>query len=157
MIFWSWFAKHPDQIFDSLSGCVIEKPNHKSAAPDKILYIGGNSPQWQQGEPRRINLDIWRVPNLVAEIADTTLAIDLDEKKQLYASLAIPEYWVIDIRGKRVIAFLLQPNGKYQEIETSQALTGLPIILLEETLTQLEQGNNGTAALWFSQKIDSQK
>jgi Uma2 family endonuclease len=103
LIFGFWFAKHPEEIFDSLSGCVIEKPNHKSAAPDKILYIGGNSPQWQQGEPRRINLDIWRVPNLVAEIADTTLAIDLDEKKQLYASLAIPEYWVIDIRGNPLI------------------------------------------------------
>nr|WP_233428096.1 Uma2 family endonuclease [Planktothrix agardhii] len=25
--------------------------------------------------------------------------MDLDEKKQLYAGLGVPEYWVIDIRG----------------------------------------------------------
>lgn len=153
LIFGFWFAKYPEQIFDSLSGCVIEKPLTKSAAPDKILYIGGNSPQWQPGEPRRINLDQWRVPDLVAEIADTTLAIDLDEKKQLYASLEIPEYWVIDIKGTRVIAFRLQPDGKYQQCESSEALTGLPIMLLEQTLAQLEQGSNGSAALWFAQQI----
>jgi Uma2 family endonuclease len=153
LIFGFWFAKHPDQIFDSLSGCVIEKPNRKSAAPDKVLYIGGNSPQWQPGEMRRINLDQWRIPDLVAEIADTTLAIDLDEKKQLYASLGIPEYWVIDLRGNRVIAFILQSNGKYQTVKQSQALTGLSISLLEETLTQLSEGNNGAAALWFSQQL----
>ncbi|WP_083617356.1 Uma2 family endonuclease [Planktothrix paucivesiculata] len=115
--------------------------------------MGENSPKWQEGEPRRINLEQWRVPDLVGEIADTTLAIDLDEKKQLYAGLGIPEYWVIDIRGKRAIAFRLQENGKYQEINTSIALNGLPIALLELTLEQLEKTNNFNAAFWFSQQI----
>jgi Uma2 family endonuclease len=157
MIFSFWLAQNPETIFDSLSGCVIEKPNLKGAAPDKILYIGGNSPQWQPGEVRRINLDRWRVPDLVAEISDTTLATDLDEKKQLYASLNIPEYWVIDIRGKRVIAFLLQSDGKYQQTEYSQTLKDLPIVLLEQTLEKLDQGNNGSAGLWFAQQINQIK
>ena len=153
LIFGFWFARQPDLLVDLLGGCVIEKPNQRAAAPDKVLYIGENSPKWQEGEPRRINLEQWRVPDLVGEISDTTLAIDLDEKKQLYAGLGVPEYWVIDIRGKRAIAFRLQENGKYQEVNTSIALNGLPIALLELTLEQLEKTNNFNAAFWFSQQI----
>lgn len=153
LVFGFWFARQPDLLVDLLGGCVIEKPNQRAASPDKVLYVGENSPKWQEGEPRRINLEQWRVPDLVGEISDTTLAIDLDEKKQLYAGLGIPEYWVIDIRGKRAIAFRLQDNGKYQEINTSIALNGLPIALLELTLEQLEKTNNFNAAFWFSQQI----
>ncbi|MBP0031090.1 MAG: Uma2 family endonuclease [Roseofilum sp. Guam] len=37
--------------------------------------------------------------DLVGEISDTTLSSDLDQKKHLYASFCIPEYWVIDVKG----------------------------------------------------------
>jgi hypothetical protein len=36
-----------------------------------------------------IDLDSWRVPDLVAEISDTTLASDLDEEKPHKAALGI--------------------------------------------------------------------
>jgi len=117
------------------------------------LYIGEGVPQWQEGEPRRINLTKWRVPYLVGEIADTTLATDLDEKKQLYAELQIPEYWVINVRGRQVMAFRLQENGKYQQCTHSVALAGLPIALLDRTLSRLSEETNISAALWFSQQI----
>ena len=151
MIFCLWFARQPDIIFDSLSGCLIEKSNQRAASPDKILYVGDRFPMEEKSYG--INLDKWRVPDLVGEVADTTLATDLDEKKALYAELKIPEYWVIDIKGKRAIAFRLQEDGKYQECEESVALSGLPISLLGETLERLEAGNNGSAAFWFSQQI----
>ena len=41
----------------------------------------------------------------------------------------------------------------YEQIEYSIALSGLPIILLEQTLDQLTQVENGLAALWFNQQI----
>ncbi len=146
-----WFANQSEIQFDLLGGCVIEKPKTQGAAPDKMVYVGGGSPQWQPGEPRRVNLDKWRVPDLVAEIADTTLAIDLDEKKQLYLALGIPEYWVIDVKGRQVLAFRLV-DGKYHQISESVALTGLPIDLLEQTLDRLDN-DNGNAALWFATQI----
>jgi Uma2 family endonuclease len=152
IIFFVWFTTKIGQTFDSLSGCVIEKPKVGAGAPDKVLYIGGDFHQWQKGEPRRINLNQSRVPDLVGEIADTTLASDLDEKKRLYAALGIPEYWVVDIKGERVLAFRLQENGKYQECEISGALEGLPIALLSDTLKLLGEGN-GTAAMWFAQQV----
>ncbi|HBK23604.1 MAG TPA: Uma2 family endonuclease [Planktothrix sp. UBA10369] len=153
MLFAFWFTRFPVVSFSSLGRCQLEKANHRASAPDQVLYIGENSPRWQQGEPRRIDLNRWRVPDLVGEVSDPTLATDLDEKKQLYAALGIPEYWVTDVKGKQVIAFSLGDNGKYEQIEYSLALSGLPIILLEQTLEQLTQMENGLAALWFNQQI----
>ncbi len=89
----------------------------------------------------------------MGEITDTTLATDLQEKKQLYAELKIPEYWVSDVKKKQVLAFRLHSDGKYQPCEYSVALEGLPISLLEDTLEQLSQGDHVSAALWFSQRI----
>jgi Uma2 family endonuclease len=108
------------------------------------------------GESRFINLDRRRELDLAAEISDTTLASDLDEKKQLYAALGIPEYWVVDVRGLRVLAFRLDEGGRYRQVEVSVALTGLPIGLLEQTLMNLGQGvSNSVAAQGFAQAIQA--
>lgn len=157
MLFFIWFSQNPEQIFSSFCGCLLEKPNLQAGVPDLVLYLGENYPRWQEGEPRRIDLTKWRVSDLVGEVADTTLATDLDEKKQLYAAMGIPEYWVISVQGKQVFAFQLQADGKYQQFYESVALLGLPIALLEQTLKHLEQGTNGSAALWFSQQIATLK
>ncbi|MFB2835782.1 Uma2 family endonuclease, partial [Aerosakkonemataceae cyanobacterium BLCC-F167] len=66
MIFVLWFSSKGG-AFDDLGGCVIEKPNVGGGAPDRVLYVGKDFPQWQTGEPRKINLDKWRVPDLVCE------------------------------------------------------------------------------------------
>jgi Uma2 family endonuclease len=139
-------------MFTSLGRCLIEKPETQACAPDLVLYIGEDYPQWKQGEPDRINLTQWRVPNLVGEISDTTLADDLDQQKHLYEALGIPEYWVIDVRGQRVFAFQLQ-EGKYNICTESMALNGLQISVLEETLKRLSEGTNTSAAAWFTQQI----
>jgi len=152
-----WFSQNPGQIFSSLGRCLLEKPKKKASAPDLVLYLGKDYPRWQEGEPRRIDLDRWRVPDLVGEIADTSLATDLDEKKHLYAELGIPEYWVVDVRGQRVFGFQLQEDGEYKECTISLALSGLPISLLAQTLSRLQSETNGTAALWFAQQITNLK
>lgn len=148
-----WFSHNSEQIFNSYGRCLLEKQNQVSAAPDIVLYLGENYPKWQAGERRYLDLDKWGIPNLVGEISDTTLATDLDEKKHLYASLNIPEYWVIDVLAKRVFCFQLQSNNQYQEAKFSLALKGLPVKLLNKTLVRLESESNGSAAIWFSKKI----
>ncbi|MBR8826647.1 MAG: Uma2 family endonuclease [Gomphosphaeria aponina SAG 52.96 = DSM 107014] len=153
MLFAFWFAQKPEVVFSSYGGCLLEKPTAKIAcAPNIVLYLGENYPRWQPEERRYLNLEQWRIPDLVGEISDTTLASDLDEKKYLYAQLGIPEYWVVDVRAGRVIAFALQ-KGKYEEIDQSKAIEGLAIELLEQTLAQLSTGTNGSAAHWFAKAI----
>ena len=60
---------------------------------------------------------------------------------------------MVDVRGQRVFAFLLQENGEYQACSESRALTGLPISLLEEMLRRLSEGTNTSVAAWFTQQI----
>jgi Uma2 family endonuclease len=60
------------------------------------------------------------VPALAGEVSDTTLTTNLDEKKHLYSGLGVPEYWVVDVEGGRVLAFQLQQDGRYQQSEPSK-------------------------------------
>ncbi len=154
-VFFVWAFLHPDIVLQSYGRCLIENLTTHACAPDLVLYKGENIPKWQPGEPRRIMLDRHRLPDLVGEIADTTLGIDLDEQKQLYASLRIAEYWVIDVKGMRLFAFGLTAAGVYEEIQVSQVLTGLSITLVEQTLERLSAETNTAAANWLMQQLQA--
>ncbi|MBD2771921.1 Uma2 family endonuclease [Iningainema tapete] len=154
MLFFIWSTQRPEQVFSSLGRCLLEKSPLKAGAPDLVLYLGEDYPRWQPGEPRRIDLHQWLAPNLVGEISDTTLTTDLDEKKKIYASLGISEYWVIDVRGQRVFAFQLQ-DGKYTECTESVVLQGLPISLLNQALERMNKEANTRVAAWLAQQIAS--
>ncbi|UBF29044.1 Uma2 family endonuclease [Kovacikia minuta CCNUW1] len=125
MLILCWKQRYPDQKIRTFSRCQLEKVGKKACAPDLVIYLGDDFPYWEPGQRRFINLDQVRVPDLVGEVSDTTLATDLDEKKRIYADLQIPEYWVLDARGRQVLAFQLQENGTYQGCKTSNALQGL--------------------------------
>jgi Uma2 family endonuclease len=153
MVFAIWVIQNPQYRVASFRGCQIEKKGFRAAAPDIVLYVGENIPTWKSGQSRFINLDNWRSPDLVGEISDTTLAIDLDEKKRLYADLGISEYWVIDVRAYRLFAFKLDEIGVYQQCEVSQVLPNFAIALLEQTVELLATKTNTEAAIWFSQQI----
>jgi Uma2 family endonuclease len=149
-----WSIQFSEQELTFCGHCLLEKPETRAASPDLVFYVGTEIPVWQQGETRSIDLNQWRVPDLVGEIADTTLSSDLDEKKQLYAALGIPEYWVVSVRGKQVLVFFLQEDGKYQESAQSQVFTGLEMNLLDQALVQMDQGQTTTqVARWFQQQI----
>ena len=105
---------------------------------------------WAIQHPEQLFTSLGRC---LLEKPETQACAHLDEQKHLYASLSIPEYWVVDVRGQRVFAFLLQENGEYQICEESRALAGLPIALLEEALQRLSEGTNTSAAAWFTQQI----
>lgn len=146
-------AKFPNLKLSTFGGCQMERKGLRAAAPDIVVYVGEDIPVWKAGESRFINLDKWRSPDLVGEIADTTLAIDLDEKKRLYANLGIAEYWVIDVLAARIFAFRLDETGVYQQCDTSQVLPNLAIALLEQAMAMLDTKTNTEAAVWFSQQL----
>jgi Uma2 family endonuclease len=152
-IFFMWAFLHPEIKLQSYGRCLIQKPESQACAPDLVLYKGDNIPRWQPGQPRRIDLDRERLPDLVGEIADTSLSLDLDRQKRLYASLGIPEYWVIDVKGQRLFAFGLTATGEYEPIVTSSVLAGLAIDLVEQALERLSEETNTAAATWLMQQL----
>ena len=77
---------------------------------------------------------------------------DAPTAKTIYAALMIPEYWVIDVQGRRVLMFGLGAE-KYQEVETSALMPGVTIALLEATITQWVEVTNNAAASWFTKQI----
>jgi Uma2 family endonuclease len=154
-VFSAWAFLHPEVPLQSYGRCLIENPETQACAPDLVLYRGEDIPRWQSGQPGRVVVPDQRVPDLVGEISDTTLSIDLDEQKQLYASLGIPEYWMIDVKGLRLFAFGLTTVGVYEPISVSQVLKGLPIALVEQALERLESATNTAAATWLMQQVQA--
>lgn len=51
------------------------------------------------------------------EIADTSVRYDRKVKRPLYARHGIPEYWLIDLRNKRIEVFLAPDTeqGRYRK------------------------------------------
>jgi Uma2 family endonuclease len=156
IFFGFWAFLHPEVSIQSYGRCLIENPETQACAPDLVLYKGDDIPRWQPGQPRRIVAPGQRLPDLVGEISDTTLSIDLDEQKRLYASLGIPEYWVIDVKGLRLFAFGLTDAGVYEPMQASQVLMGLPLGLVEQALERLETDTNTAAATWLMQQLQRQ-
>ena len=54
---------------------------------------------------------------LVVEVADTSLRYDLQVKLPLYAQAGVPEVWVVDLEGKRVLVHRKPEGGGYREAE----------------------------------------
>lgn len=56
-------------------------------------------------------------PDLVAEVASpSTRRRDLGIKRDLYARHGVPEYWVVDPDGRRVYAFGVPLEGRYESM-----------------------------------------
>jgi Uma2 family endonuclease len=51
---------------------------------------------------------------LVMEVADTTLRMDQSTKAKLYARAGIPEYWLLDLNGRRLLVFRDPEGGEYK-------------------------------------------
>lgn len=95
-----------------------------------------------------VNLDHYPPPNLVIEVANTSLADDKGEKRLLYEDLKVTEYWIVDVQNVQLIAFAIADGGS-KRITQSQALPGLTIPLLEEALRRSRQTDQAQVGAWL--------
>ncbi len=58
---------------------------------------------------------------LVIEVSDTTLAYDRDVKVPLYARHGVPEVWVIDLSGQRVLVYRHPSADGYRSVAEFRA------------------------------------
>lgn len=53
---------------------------------------------------------------LVVEVSDTTLAYDRDVKMPAYARAGIPEAWIVDLNGRRILVFREPSEQGYKSV-----------------------------------------
>lgn len=54
---------------------------------------------------------------LVIEVSDTTLSYDLGRKRRLYARAGSPEYWIMDVNGRRILRHTGLDRGDYRVVD----------------------------------------
>jgi Uma2 family endonuclease len=77
--------------------------------PDAVL-LGEWKPDFGHRPPRGDEL------RLAIEVSDTTFYTDAATKRDLYAGAGIPEYWIIDLNGRRIIVHRSPLQGVYTQI-----------------------------------------
>jgi len=127
--------------------CTYRKAGVDEAQPDVSYYIGENADVIPWGTSI-IDLNQYPPPNLVIEVAKSSLADDRGEKRLLYEELGVNEYWIIDVQNIRVMAFEIADDGS-RRITQSQVLPGLAISLLEEAFSRTRQMNQTQVGAWL--------
>ncbi len=137
--------------FNGNDNCSYRKSGYKEAQPDLSCYLGQdvNAVPYGTGV---IDLNLFPPPSLVVEIANTSLIDDQEVKRLLYEELGVKEYWVVNVKTGKILAFKMENQGSYR-IRESQVLPGLKLSILEEALTMTRQTNHGKVMAWLLEKF----
>ncbi|MEH1966790.1 MULTISPECIES: Uma2 family endonuclease [unclassified Nostoc] len=141
------FASIKGIALNGKDNCTYRKTGFNEAQPDVSYYIGENADVIPYGTSI-INLDIYPPPDLVIEVANTSLADDQGEKRLLYEDLGVKEYWILNVQNVQVMAFAIENQGS-RRITESQVLPGLAISLLNDALRRTRQINQSQVGAWL--------
>ncbi|MCL1471705.1 Uma2 family endonuclease [Argonema antarcticum] len=130
-----------------LTTCSYRKTGVQECQPDVSYYIGENAQIIPWGTSI-INLDNYPPPDLVIEVANTSLADDQGAKRLLYEDLEVKEYWILDVQNIRIIAFAIESGGS-RRITESQVLPGLSMSILEEVLRRTRTMDQSQVGSWL--------
>ncbi|MEM8808867.1 MAG: Uma2 family endonuclease [Cyanobacteria bacterium P01_G01_bin.38] len=147
------FAAFKDVRLDGHDNCTYRKTGCDEAQPDLSFYIGESAAAipW---DVTIIDLDHYPAPDLVIEVAYSSLADDKGEKRLLYEALGIREYWIIDVQTMQVTAFTME-NGGSRKITQSLVLPGLDLKLLEEAFRRSRETDHSRVIAWLIQQFQA--
>ncbi len=83
-----------------------------------------------------------------------SLSDEIGSKHLLYERLGVREYWVVNVKAAKIIAFEVA-NGSNRQIQTSLVLPGLPMDLVEEALQRSQTDDNGSVRRWLIQQFST--
>ena len=87
--------------------------DQESSLPEPDLAVLAElKPDYRRRHPRGDEL------LLLIEVADTTVRYDATIKRDLYARAGVPEYWVVDVTGRKLIVHRGLTENRFQEVFT---------------------------------------
>ncbi|AFZ15397.1 protein of unknown function DUF820 [Crinalium epipsammum PCC 9333] len=136
-----------------LINCSYRKTEVYECQPDASYYIGERAKLVPQGSAV-VDLEQFAPPDLVIEVADTSLADDLGTKRLIYENIGVSEYWVVDVQKNQVIAFAIADGGS-RRITQSQVLPGLPTATIESALQRSRQTDQTHVGAWLLTQLQN--
>jgi Uma2 family endonuclease len=133
--------------FKVLPNCSYRKTGSKECQPDVSYYFRERTQLIPRGTST-VDLDRYPAPDLVIEVAVTTLLDDSGIKRSLYEELGVQEYWVVDVENTQILAYTIADRGS-KRIQTSQVLPELSIDLLETTLQRSRETDQSQVGAWL--------
>lgn len=130
-----------------LDTTTFRKTNVRDCQPDVSYYLGDRAQVITSGTGI-VNLDRYSAPNLVIEIAKTSLLDDVGAKRSLYEELGVDEYWVLDVENIQVLAYAVAEQGS-KRIQESRVLPGLRIAIIEEALRRSRETDQSQVGAWL--------
>jgi Uma2 family endonuclease len=141
----------PLTIADS---CMCRKAGSRECQPDLSVYVG-NAVTAIPKNTNIVNLNQYLPPNLAIEISKTTLIDDLGNKRSLYETIGIQEYWVVDVEKSIIMAYAMSNNGSHR-IQESGILNGLALELLEVALQKSQTQDQSSIGSWLMGQFQTQ-
>jgi Uma2 family endonuclease len=125
----------------------FRKTGMRECQPDVSYYLGDRAQVVPSGTGI-VNLDRYPAPNLVIEVAKSSLLDDVGAKRSLYEELGVAEYWVVDVQNSQVLAYTIADQGS-KRIASSLALLGLTFNVLEEALRRGRETDQSQVGAWL--------
>lgn len=141
------FATIRGILATGLDTTTFRKTGIQDCQPDVAYYLRERAQSIPTGTGI-IKLDLYPAPDLVIEIAKTSLLDDLGTKRSLYEDLGVAEYWVVDVQNAQIIAYAMADQGS-KRIQESQVFPGLAIAILEEALRRSREMSQSEVGAWL--------
>jgi Uma2 family endonuclease len=76
---------------------------------------------------------------LIVEVAATSLRFDRDTKVPLYARHGVPEVWLVDLAGKRLVRYRAPHQGTYSLVDEPDLRSQLEVAALRDVCVDLKR------------------
>lgn len=130
-----------------LDTTTFRKTGMRDCQPDVSYYLGRNAKAIPRGTGI-VDLDRYPAPNLVIEVAKSSLLDDVGAKRSLYEELGVAEYWVVDVQNAQVLAYAMADQGS-KRTQGSLVLPGLTMSVLEEALRRSRETDQSQVGSWL--------
>ncbi|MBF2051116.1 MAG: Uma2 family endonuclease [Leptolyngbya sp. IPPAS B-1204] len=137
-----------------LDTTTLRKTGVQDCQPDVSYYLRERA-QAIPSSTGIVDLDRYPAPNLVIEVAKTSLLDDVGTKRALYEELGVDEYWVLDVQNAQVLAYAIADQGS-RRIQESQVLPGLTIAVIEEALRRSRATDQSQVGAWLLTQFQSE-